>query len=319
MANESYPKTLQEAIIYFSNPQNCFNYLVARRWPNGVICPTCGRTDPSFLTNQNKWQCKSAHKKRQFTLKTGTIFEDSPLGFDKWLPAVWLVVNCKNGISSYEVARDLGVEQRTAWFMTHRIRLALQIGSFEKKLSGHVEVDESFIGGAARFMHKNVRDRRDIRAGLARKVAVLGLLERHGTVRTHVVPNVRISSLMKHVNDNVEAGSNVYTDSLKSYELLTQRYVHGVINHAEKYVEGQIHTNGIENYWSLLKRTIKGTYVCIEPFHLHRYLDEQSFRFNNRKVKDADRFRLATEQIVGKRLTYVELTGKSKEGVRQEN
>lgn len=322
MANETYPKTLQEAIIYFSKPENCFDYMVARRWPEGVICPTCGRKDATYLVNQKKWQCKSAHKKRQFTLKTGTIFEDSPLGFDKWLPAVWFVVNCKNGISSYEVARALGVEQRTAWFMTHRTRLALQEGTFEKKLTNHVEIDETFIGGAARNMHKSVRDRREvnIKAGpKARKVAVLGLLERHGEVRTHVVPNVRMSSLIKHVNDNVEAGSQVYTDSLKSYDLLTQRYVHNVINHAEKYVDGQIHTNGIENYWSLLKRMIKGTYVSVEPFHLHRYLDEQSFRFNNRKVKDHERFKLATEQIVGKRLKYDELTGKTKEGVRQTN
>src|SRR5437870_9177749 len=179
MTNQTEPKTLQQAIIYFSKPENCLNYLTARRWPNGVICPTCGRDDVTFLTKQNKWQCKSAHKQRQFSVKVGTIFEDSPLGLDKWLMAVWMITNCKNGISSYEVASNLGVTQKTAWFMVHRIRLAMQSGSFAKQLSGNVEVDETFIGGKARNMHRSVRDRRIKGTGGAGKVAVMGLLERH--------------------------------------------------------------------------------------------------------------------------------------------
>jgi transposase-like protein len=313
MANENNPKTLQQAIIYFSNPDNCREYLAARRWPDGVTCPTCGRDDVTFLAKQNKWQCKSAHKQRQFSVKVGTIFEDSPLGLDKWLTAVWLIVNCKNGISSYEISRALDVTQKTAWFMDHRIRLAMQTGSFMKQMSGHVEVDETFIGGKARNMHRSVRARRIHGTGGSGKVAVMGLLERHGEVRTCVVPNVRRRSLHTEVAKHVEPGSTVYSDAFRSYNRLQDDYVHNVINHAEKYVDGKIHTNGIENFWSLLKRSINGTYVSVEPFHLFRYLDEQSFRFNSRHANDSERFQRVTERLVGKRLTYSELTGKDQD------
>src|SRR5215213_3235614 len=311
MANETNPKTLQQAIIYFSNPLNCLNYLVARRWPNGVICPTCGRKDVTFLAKQSKWQCKSVHQRRQFSVKVGTIFEDSPLGLDKWLTAVWMIVNCKNSVSSYEIHRAIGVTQKTAWFMDHRIRLAMQSGSFLKQMSGHVEVDETFIGGKARNMHRSVKARRLKGAtGFEGKMAVMGLLERHGEVRTVVIPNTKRKSLRRAINTHVEPGSMVYSDALRSYNDLNTDYMHSVINHAEKYVDGQIHTNGIENFWSLLKRCINGTYVSVEPFHLFRYLDEQTFRFNSRHANDGQRFQRVTEQIVGKRLTYSALTGK---------
>jgi transposase-like protein len=327
MANDNEPKTLQQAIIYFSDPKNCLDYLVARRWPDGVICPTCGRDDVRFLVNQNKWQCKSVHKQRQFSAKVGTIFEDSPLGLDKWLAAVWMIVNNKNGKSSYEMARDLGVMQKTAWFMEHRIRLAMQTGSFLKKLGGHVEVDETFIGGKARNMHRSTLAERLAefatpytgRNQNIGKVAVMGLLERHGEVRTMVVPNTKRKSLHGEVSKNVEQGSTVYSDALRSYRRLEEEFVHGVINHAERYVNGHIHTNGIENFWSLLKRTLGGTYVSVEPFHLFRYLDEQSFRFNNRKGNDSERFQKVMEQVTGKRITLAELTGKSPEDLRQAN
>ena len=310
MTKQTEPKTLQQAIIYFSNPQNCLDYLVARRWPDGVVCPTCGRTDVTFLAKQKKWQCKSAHKQRQFSVKVGTIFEDSPLGLDKWLTAVWLIVNCKNGISSYEIARALGVTQKTAWFMDHRIRLAMQTGSFAKQLSGSVEIDETFIGGLARNMHRSEKARKIHGTGGAGKVAVMGLLERHGEVRTMVVSNTKRKTLEAQVKSHVEVGSIVYSDGLASYDNLAQKYIHSVINHAEKYVDGQIHVNGVENFWSLLKRAIKGTYVSVEPYHLFRYLDEQTFRFNSRHGNDSERFEKVTERITGKRLTYKELTGK---------
>jgi transposase-like protein len=313
MANETAPKTLQQAIIYFSDAKNCREYLAARRWPDGVTCPTCGRNDVTFLEKQNKWQCKSAHKQRQFSAKVGTIFEDSPLGLDKWLTAVWLIVNCKNGISSYEISRALGVTQKTAWFMDHRIRLAMQTGSFLKQMSGHVEVDETFIGGKARNMHRSVRARRIHGTGGSGKVAVMGLLERHGEARTMVVSNVTRKSLHGEVAKHVEQGSVVYSDAFRSYDRLQDDYVHNVINHAEKYVDGHIHTNGIENFWSLLKRCINGTYVSVEPFHLFRYLDEQTFRFNSRHSNDSERFQRVAEQLVGKRLTYSALTGKEED------
>lgn len=318
MANETEPKTLQQAILYFADPQNCLNYLVARRWPDGVTCPTCGRDDVSFLTKQGKWQCKSAHKQRQFSAKVGTIFEDSPLGLDKWLAAVWMIVNAKNGVSSYEIHRALGVTQKTAWFMEHRIRLAMQSGSFLKKMSGQVEVDETYIGGKARNMHRSTLAKRVDKFATPYtgrnqnigKVAVMGLLERHGEVRTMVVEGTKRRHLQSEVHKHVEQGSTVYSDALRSYRTLGENYIHNVINHAETYVKGNVHTNGIENFWALLKRSLGGTYVSVEPFHLFRYLDEQSFRFNTRKGNDAERFQRAMEQISGKRLTYAELTGK---------
>src|SRR2546421_4702707 len=310
MTKQQTPKTLQQAIVFFSNPDNCLDYLAARRWPNGVICPTCGRTDVSFLANQRKWQCKSAHKRRQFSGKVGTIFEDSPLTLDKWLTTVWMVTNCKNGVSSYEIHRAIGVTQKSAWFMLHRIRLAMQTGSFEQKMSGQVEADETYIGGLARFMHRDVRERRITGTGGKGKVAVMGLLERHGEVRAKVIGDASQMTLHAEVRGNVEAGAELFTDGWEGYSGLHQQYIQQVIDHAEKYVDGQIHTNGIENFWSLLKRGIKGTYVSVEPFHLFRYLDEQMFRFNERHGKDGDRFRTVTGQVAGKRLTYKELTGK---------
>ncbi len=305
------PKTLQEAILYFSNPDNCREYLVARRWPNGIICPRCGSDHVIFQQKYNRWQCGKLHPRRQFTLKTGTIFEDSPIGLDKWLAAMWIVVNCKNGVSSYEIARALGVTQKTAWFMNHRIRFALH-EAMNGKLSGHVEADETFIGGKARNMHVAKRLRRITGTGGKDKTAVIGMLERGGKIRTVVLPNRRKHAIQTEVRKHVEAGSALYTDALLSYDGLAFEYAHKVIDHAAKYVDGRIHTNGLENFWSLFKRGINGTYVSVEPFHLFRYLDEQSFRYNHAKgMKDVDRFRLALSQIIGKRIQFDQLTGRT--------
>jgi transposase-like protein len=305
------PKSLQEAILYFSNPDNCVDYLALRRWPNGVNCPGCGSEKVKFNPNRRTWQCSSHHAKREFSVKVGTVMEDSAIGLDKWLTAMWLVTNCKNGISSYEVARDLRVTQKTAWFMLHRIRLALQDDSFGSKFGGEVEVDETFIGGKARNMHLDKRERRITGTGGKDKTVVMGILERGGKVRTAVITTRKKAALQSQVKAHVEAGAALYTDALQSYDGLAQEYAHKVIDHAEKYVDGRIHTNGLENFWSLMKRGIAGTYVSVEPFHLFRYLDEQMFRFNNRKdLDDAGRFSLAVSQIVGKRLTFAELTGK---------
>lgn len=307
----SEPKSLQEAIVYFSNPDNCIDYLVGRRWPNGVICPGCGSAKVSFNTLRRTWKCGSHHAKREFSMKVGTMMEDSPIGLDKWLTATWLLTNCKNGISSYEIARDIEVSQKAAWFMLHRIRLAMQDESFGSKLGGEVEADETFIGGKARNMHVSKRDRRITGTGGKDKTAVMGMLERGGNVRTVVIPNRRKSALQSEVRRHVEAGSALYTDALPSYSALAADYAHAVVDHAVEYVNGRVHTNGLENFWSLLKRGISGTYVSVEPFHLFRYLDEQSFRYNNRKdVDDAGRFNRVISQIVGKRLTFAQLTGK---------
>ena len=309
---EREPSTLQEAIVYFSNPANCREYLMARRWPDGVTCPKCGSADVLFLEKYNRWHCRAKHDGPQFTLKTGTIMEDSPVGLDKWLTAMWQVVNCKNGISSCEIARAIGVTQKSAWFMDHRIRLMLGEDSPEK-LSGHVEADETFIGGKARNMHVAKRARRITGTGGKDKTAVMGILERGCKVRTKVIPNRKKSALQSEVRKHVEAGSALYTDALMSYEGLAGEYAHQVVDHAVAYVDGKVHTNGLENFWSLLKRGISGTYVSVEPFHLFRYLDEQAYRFNNRKMTDAERFSTAVTGMVGKRLTFDQLTGKQPE------
>lgn len=306
--------TLQDAIIHFSNYDNCHALMVQLRWPDGVVaCPRCGATKVTYLAKSRVWKCYAKHESPKFSLKTGTIFEDSPLGLDKWLPALWLVVNCKNGISSCELARDLGVTQKTAWFMAHRLRFALTDGGFSL-LSGEVEADETFIGGKARNMHLAKRQRRITGTGGKDKTAVMGLLERGGKVRTAVVPNRKKQALQAEVKKHVEAGAALYTDALLSYDGLASTYAHQVVDHAVEYVNGRVHTNGLENFWSLLKRGISGTYVSVEPFHLFRYLDEQTFRYNNRKeLDDAGRFTLALSQITGKRLTYRHLTGKENE------
>jgi transposase-like protein len=305
------PKTLQQAIKYFSNPDNCIDYLGIKRWPNGVTCPTCGSEKVKFNESRRIWQCGSHHPKRQFSVKVGTIFEDSAIGLDKWLIAVWMLTNCKNGISSYEIARSLGVTQKTAWFMMHRIRLALQDDGDGGKLGGEVEVDETFIGGLSRNMHLSKRAKKISGTGGNDKVAVMGILERRGKIRTSVLNDVTQEILQSKIRQHVRHGSQLFTDAWVSYTGLDAEYLHDVINHAEAYVKGNVHTNGVENYWSLLKRGIKGTYVSVEPFHLFRYLDEQAFRFNTRQeLDDSGRFDLAVSQVMGKRLTWNKLTGK---------
>jgi transposase-like protein len=312
---DSTPDTLLGAVKYFADVETSIAFVAALRWPNGVECPRCGvGPDSTYrLSTRPLWKCRAC--KKQFSVKVGSIFEDSPIGLDKWLPALWMLVNCKNGVSSYEIARDIGVTQKSAWFMLHRLRMAIQAKSFSK-FGGTVEVDETFIGGKARFMHKAKKRRMGITAGtsMAGKVAVMGLLERHSKHGHSIVKLQGLDGRQKrHLQDNVrrfvEAGATVHTDELLSYQGLEKTFVHNVINHAEQYVNGQVHTNGMENFWSLLKRTLKGTYVSVEPFHLFRYLDEQAFRFNNRKATDASRFLEAAASVFGKRLTFNALTG----------
>ncbi len=315
---EKVPATLQEAILYFADPANCREFLVARRWPNGVVCPRCGSTKVTFLEKYNRWQCSVTHDARQFTSKTGTIFEDSPISLDKWLLAMWQVVNCKNGVSSYEIHRAIGVTQKTAWFMDHRIRLALQNGSLEK-FSGTVEADETYVGGKAEFMHMDRRTRKLAEGTLGRggygKAIVFGLLDRKTKkARVKVIKTPKKGVVRGAIAEHVETGSTVYTDALKSYRGLTlDGFIHDFIDHAETYAEGAVHTNGMENFWSLLKRAIKGTYVSVEPFHLQAYCDEQAFRFNNRTMTDGERFDAAVRGIVGKRIMFDELIGKEAE------
>jgi transposase-like protein len=320
------PKTLQQAIQYFSDEQVCIDAVALMRWPEGPQCPSCKGEKgqkPYYLKTQKRWKCRTCRK--QFSVKVGTIFEESPIPLQKWLPALWMLVSCKNGISSYEIHRALGVSQKTAWFMLHRLRVVLKSKDLGFKIGGEgseVEVDETFIGGKMKNMHKEKQTRvralnvYGTAAGTIGKTIVMGMLDRNARqIRAQVVPNVERLTLQNAVLNNVEHGTNVYTDQAPAYQRLNRTYVHEIVNHAETYVRGRVHTNGLENFWSLLKRNLTGTYVCVEPFHLERYVDEQVFRFNNRAtrenpLKDSDRFLLALSQVAGKRLTFAELTGK---------
>ena len=324
MNTDNLPETLRDAIKYFGSLTRCHDFLVAMRWPDNIVkCPRCNSDKIGKLSMPRRvWNCKGC--KKQFTVKVGTIFEDSPLGLDKWLPAVWTIINAKNGVSSCELHRALGVTQKTAWFMLHRIRLATQDGSM-MRLGGNggvVEVDETFIGGLSRNMHKSRRLKTIKGTGGAGKTAVQGLLDRKGKgcskVIARVVRNVQAQTVQGNVRKYVLKGTNVMTDAASGYNHLgtSGDYQHEVIDHAVAYVRGHVHTNGMENFWALLKRAIKGTYVSVEPFHLFRYLDEQAFRYNERKNEDGDRGRFleAIKGVFGKGLRYSKLIGKDEDG-----
>lgn len=307
------PATLQQAIVHFADKDIARGYLVALRWSEGVVCPFCQGKEHSYLTTRKSWKCKAC--KKQFSVKVGTIFENSPIGLDKWLPAVWMIANAKNGISSCEIARALGVTQKTGWFMLHRIRLAMQSGTFEK-LSGEIEADETYIGGKVENMHKWERLQSGVQGrGTVGKAIVFGLLERNAgdkasKVKTKVVKNTKKRTLQPEIKNSVEGGANLFTDALKSYQGMDE-FVHESIDHATEYVRGNVHTNGIENYWSLFKRSLRGTYVSCNVSHLSRYLDEQTFRFNNRRDNDSTRFTEVLSMVAGRRLTYAELIQKT--------
>lgn len=340
MANQSagkFPKSLLQATRYFQDPDVCVDFVAAMRWPQGVTCPHCEGKKVSYLSSRRIWKCMAKECHKQFSVKTQSVFEDSPIPLDKWLVAVWLVVNCKNGISSYEIARDLKITQKSAWFVLHRIRLALRDCNWNKlggSDGGPVEADECWIGGAPKNKHKSKREPMMVLDGTGalirnpafkgetgrgtNKIPVFGLLDREARqVRAKVIPQVSRAVLQNEILNSVSKGSRILTDENGAYYNLPKlEFVHEKVNHVKEYVRGDVHTNGLENFWSLLKRGLRGTYVAVEPFHLDRYLDEQIFRYNNRATKDnplndADRFVLAVSQIAGKRLTYAELTGKT--------
>ncbi|MBV9760525.1 MAG: IS1595 family transposase [Acidobacteriaceae bacterium] len=321
---ERKPKTLVEATREYGDADKALAEVADSRWKDSIVCPHCGAASPMFLKTRRIWKCSTCRK--QFSIKAGTVMEDSPIGLDKWLPAIWMIANNRNGVSSWELSRALGVTQKTAWFMLHRIRLAMQDGKRGGKLNGEVEIDETFIGGKARNMHADAKRKKleGKRGGAVGKVGVQGILKRGGNIRVNVINDTRFESLIPNVEENVEKGAHIYTDELQTYFCLQADYAHDVINHTEMYVNGQIHLNSLENFWSLLKRGLGGTYVSVEPFHLFRYVDEQAFRYNHRKdengnvISDYERFKAALSQIVGRRLTYKELTGKEAETSAEE-
>jgi transposase-like protein len=318
------PRTLQDAIIYFADKDKAFAYAVNFRWPNGLVtCPRCGGEKHSFVKTRKVWFCYDCNK--QFSLKVGTIFEDSPITLDKWMMVMWMLANCKNGVSSYEIMRSVGVTQKSAWFMLHRIREAMKTdksAKFGSNDGGEVESDEAYIGGKVKNMHhkRKAKIRKELSnvpawkntTRYAGKTPIMGIFDRTSReVRAKVVPNTRRETLQREILSNVEHGSKVYTDEATAYtNALKDNYIHETVNHIDCYVRGQVHTNCLENFWSLTKRNLAGTYVAVEPFHLDRYLDEQMFRFNNRiGVNDSQRFEKVLSQVAGKRLTYAELSG----------
>ena len=305
------PKTLLEAVQYFSDHENCRKFMIAVRWPDGVVkCPHCGSEKVTYLENAKLYRCYGKHPKQKFSLKVGTVFEDSPIGLDKWLPAAWMLSSAKNGVSSYELSRALGVTQKSAWFMLHRIRTAMREdhGIHTMGTGGHnpIEIDETFIGGKPHNKHLGKRQRKD-------KAIVMGMLNRQTRqIRAKVIPNVKRETLMNEILSNVGFNAHVYTDGHVGYFGLDayKNFTHKTVNHINEYVNGKVHTQGIENFWSLLKRSLNGTYVAVEPFHMDAYVDEQVFRYNTRKDSDSKRFTKVLSQLAGKRLTYAELTGK---------
>ena len=300
------PNSLIEAIRYFAEEDRCFDFVKGLRWADGVVvCPRCDHDQTSFLTTRKIWKCKRC--KRQFSLKVGTIFEDSSLGFDKWLPAIWLIANSKNGISSYELGRAIDVTQKTAWFMNHRIRLAMASGTFQK-LSGIVETDETYVGGLAKNMHAADRKRKIHGTGGKDKVAIHGALERGGNVVAGVVEVVSAKTLEASVRNWVESGSALYTDQSHFYRGLGWQYDHKSVNHGTgEYVNGDVHTNSIESFGNLYKRAWKGTYTHNAPKNTDRYVAERTFSFNNRELNDLGRMVAVSSSVTGKRLTYSEL------------
>jgi transposase-like protein len=307
------PTTLIEAVRVFADPNTSLMFMASLRWPNEVCCPRCGSIRVRYIQTRRVWECREDHDCKRFSVKTGTVMEESPLPLDKWAVAMWLEANAKNSISSYELHRALGITQKSAWFMLHRIRFALQQGSIEGKFTGAVEADETFVGGLSKNMHKDRRDRTIRGTGSHGKTIVMGLLERHSEkgkskVRTKVIENTERKTLHGEINKHVEPGSNVYTDAWMPYRRM-EGYAHEFIDHMEAYVRGAVHTNGLENFWALLKRCIKGTHVAVEPFHLSAYVNSEAFRFNQRGYTDGERFVQVMKSVEGKRLTYKSLIG----------
>jgi transposase-like protein len=294
-----------EAVRYFADPDVALKHMVELRWPEGIHCPTCGRTDVRFIATRRLWECKEKHARKQFSAKVGTIFEDSALPLDKWFVAIWMVANCKNGVSSYEMSRALGITQKSAWHMNHRIRLAMKLGTIEK-MDGHIEADETYVGGKAANRHKG--DPKN-GPGTAGKVGVIGALQRDGNAVAAVIEVADTRTLDSFVHAVVAPQATVSTDEHSGYRHLGRTFDHGVVRHSTgEYVKGPHHTNSIEGFWALLKRSIKGTYISVEPFHLGRYVDEHTFRFNERKGTDGTRFAAVLRGIAGRKLTYKELT-----------
>lgn len=296
-----------EAVRYFSDLDRAEDYIKSIKWPNGPVCPGCGSQNVGHIASRRRYQCREKGCRKQFSLATGTIMESTHLRLDQWCVAAWMLINCRNGVSSCEIARTIGCKQQSAWHLLHRLR-ALFTQEYTEKFRGLCESDETFIGGLFKFMSAERRERARQR-GQKGKAVVHAIKERRsGMVRAEVIPAARTEYVRDAVLEHVKTGSRLYTDESMVYDWADSCYIHRTVNHQERYVQGTVHTNGCENFFNCLRRACKGTYIKPTAEHLPSYVDEAVFRFNIRHESEWARFDTAMRRIVGKRLTYSELT-----------
>ncbi len=299
---------LIELVTYFKSEEVCIKYLEKIRWDKDLSCPynTCTNSKIFKYKNGKTYKCSCCQK--QFSVRVGTIFEGSKIGLQKWFAAIYLVTSHKKGISSMQLGKDIGVTQKTAWFMLHRIRKALGLQQSGDKFDGICEADETYIGGLEKNKHWNRKTKGTQGRSVKTKIIVAGVLERGGELRAKKLEATNVKTLGKFVEDNIKEGCRINTDEWLGYKKLHKKFDHKVVNHKSgQYVEGDVHTNTIEGFWAMLKRGIRGVYNVMSPKHIQNYIDEFVFRYNTRNMNEHERF----VTMLGKmnvRVKFCELT-----------
>ena len=306
MVNLQKFTNLIELLTYFKNEQVCRNYLEKMRWNNQITCPYCKHEKVFKYSNGKTYCCAGCNK--QFSVRVGTIFENSKISLKKWITAIYLITSHKKGISSIQLHKDIGVTQKPAWFMLHRIRFAFRLNKSTDKLSGICEADETYIGGQEKNKHKDKKTYGTQGRSTKTKIAVAGIVERGGELRAQVVNNTSGKVLKPFIIDNVKDGGVINTDEWLGYKGLKKIFDHRVVNHNQKqYVNGDAHTNTMESFWAWLKRGITGIYHSMSRKHIQQYVDEFVFRYNTKDYNENYRFNVMLNNING-RLTYKQLT-----------
>ncbi len=300
---------LIELVTYFKDEKVCNKYLEKIRWDkNNYTCPYegCGHDKVFKYSNGKTYKCAKCQK--QFSIRVGTIFEDSKISLKKWFAAIYLITTNKKGISSLQLSKDIGVTQKTAWFMSHRVRKALGLHQSDDKLEGICEADETYVGGLEKNKHFDKKIKGTQGRSTKTKIIVAGVVQRGGELRAKMLEATNIKTLGKYVADNVKEGSRVNTDEWLGYKKLHKLFDHQVVNHkSQQYVIGDIHTNTIEGFWAIFKRGIRGVYHLMTSKHIQQYVDEFVFRYNTRNVSEEHRFNMVLNKV-GVRLNYADLT-----------